>query len=1283
MSASTPPRLETTREVRFAVVMYGGVSLAIYINGITQELFHMVRATAKNGTEALLFAAPADDASDNPDKLSPTERVYRKLSYLLSDQALLNRYRNFLSTRAGENSSPTNGSAQEKDPPQKLEELIANNQAPINTRFIVDILSGTSAGGINSIYLAKALANDQRIDQLKSLWLNEGDIALLINDQFSVADLQLINQQPPQSLLNSRRMYLKLLASFNDMESKKEEDKESPYVDELDLFITATDLEGEIVPIRLSDTMVHEKRHRHVFHLKYSIFERVRKAVSKSTRTGPAAASTVGQTRLRNDFHKFNNPFLAFAARCTSSFPFAFQPMLLSDIDEVVDVACPYKDDEDFIANKENWGAFFRGKPTDKNGSESFDKRAFGDGGYLDNKPFTYASEALSRRQAPVPVDRKLIYIEPSPEHPEEELQRQHVPNALQNVKKAVLDLPMYESIREDLERVIDRNRLIQRVNGITAAIERDVDQLRLRRPSLNAGEWKTFDLSDMVKRFGIYYLPYRRLRIASCSDELAKLVARVAGLDENSAHYFAIRSLIRAWREIKYTDYHDDGGPSDDVDLLAERILKSMGGETSGPQAVSKLEQIGSELRSWIQVNCADYRNKKTTQTDNATATSSANKPKAQTANQFLIDYDYKYWLRRLTFIRQKLDEVYRLNWAFADRPRVTDDDLRDAQKTIVRQFRNLRYRPFDYCALSIEEKNALKETLSFLKNELSEIYATLRNEGRKIQSLSSEADDSNAIAEAIKGIKLDPTLLNYLLGLSKGTDDSDQQFVRSNEDLCVKRAKRLLKHADGDDAGTSYDEDLAKDLNAIRLSDQIDAAAEALKLEFKKTITDETNLFSTWSRCRALLNPHYAPTSPKRASEVADAVREYLWRYCSQFDDFDQVRFPILYGTEVGEADVVEIIRISPEDAPSLIAERSPNEKRRKLAGTVLFNFGAFLDRSWRQNDIMWGRLDGAERLITALLPDTDDTQGSPVDNSKIRNALIEEAHQAILAEEFPIAGRKALGEKMTDALLEAGKDNDLTSAISKVVDKLKKASPTARPLEDVLLRSLGEDGFLEFMRSGYQVNRKLDPQPMLRAVSRSTQVIGKIFEDIAGQNGLEGKNLAWIARLGKIFWGMIEVAVPGSMLRLLFIHWLKLIYLFEVLLLIGGTVFLKPSIQQFGLLTFAMTLAADIGASVLHDVMLGRRKSLKWLKMLGILVGILLGLLGVFTLLGVLGINPIWRAMSTVHDWIVQPSRWRRWSPALIGLALFAWVMRDELGALWRKYTRWLRDFKGEKD
>src|SRR4030095_11761388 len=63
------PDLSCEREVRFAVVMYGGVSLAIYINGVAQELWRLVRSTASNGV------TPTN-----------TERVYRKLNYLLADR---------------------------------------------------------------------------------------------------------------------------------------------------------------------------------------------------------------------------------------------------------------------------------------------------------------------------------------------------------------------------------------------------------------------------------------------------------------------------------------------------------------------------------------------------------------------------------------------------------------------------------------------------------------------------------------------------------------------------------------------------------------------------------------------------------------------------------------------------------------------------------------------------------------------------------------------------------------------------------------------------------------------------------------------------------------------------------------------------------------------------------------------------------------------------------------------------------------------------------------------
>ena len=182
--AASSPQVDYTQEVRFAVVMYGGVSLAIYINGIAQEMFSMVRATA---------ATEANDTTDqvaiSAGELSGTERVYRKLAYLLSDDALLQSYRDSLV------SNQANEQADAHPTEDILDKHVASNP-PINTRFVIDILSGTSAGGINAIYLAKALANDQRIDQLKNLWLNEGDIALLINDKKSVKDLGLLNQSP-------------------------------------------------------------------------------------------------------------------------------------------------------------------------------------------------------------------------------------------------------------------------------------------------------------------------------------------------------------------------------------------------------------------------------------------------------------------------------------------------------------------------------------------------------------------------------------------------------------------------------------------------------------------------------------------------------------------------------------------------------------------------------------------------------------------------------------------------------------------------------------------------------------------------------------------------------------------------------------------------------------------------------------------------------------------------------------------------------------------------------
>lgn len=166
------PQAEYTQEVRFAIVMYGGVSLAIYINGIAQELLRLVRSTAQvardeNGSAVCLTGNDTGlpEEQRKQVELNGTERVYRLLSHVLADKRLL--------ADLSKLATKTKGVTAPNELTEKLDALLVENERSINVRFVVDILSGTSAGGINAIYLAKALANNQGIDQLKKLWLDE------------------------------------------------------------------------------------------------------------------------------------------------------------------------------------------------------------------------------------------------------------------------------------------------------------------------------------------------------------------------------------------------------------------------------------------------------------------------------------------------------------------------------------------------------------------------------------------------------------------------------------------------------------------------------------------------------------------------------------------------------------------------------------------------------------------------------------------------------------------------------------------------------------------------------------------------------------------------------------------------------------------------------------------------------------------------------------------------------------------------------------------------------
>jgi hypothetical protein len=93
----------------------------------------------------------------------------------------------------------------------------------------------------------------------------------------------------------------------------------------------------------------------------------------------------------------------------------------------------------------------------------------------------------------------------------------------------------------------------------------------------------------------------------------------------------------------------------------------------------------------------------------------------------------------------------------------------------------------------------------------------------------------------------------------------------------------------------------------------------------------------------------------------EVPEALRETLLRTYLGFPFYDIAILPLLQSDRIDEFDEIKVDRISPADSLSLDARAEA-----VLKGTRLNSFGAFFCRAYRENDYLWGRLHGAERMI-----------------------------------------------------------------------------------------------------------------------------------------------------------------------------------------------------------------------------------------------------------------------------------------------------------------------------
>ncbi|MEM6266660.1 MAG: patatin-like protein, partial [Pseudomonadota bacterium] len=357
------------KELRLALVCYGGVSLAVYMHGITKEVWHLARASCAyhgdNGDEDL---QPTGVASVYRDLLGQIER----------DHAL-------------------------------------------RLRVLPDILTGASAGGINAVFLAQAIHSGQSLEPLTDLWLKNADVSELtdpdaepmwrfakiwaqpiaewflsrpgnaVSESVSPETREEVRHKvsrlvrgrwfsPPFSGERFSAMLSEALASMAETKCG------APLLPPdhlIDLFVTATDFRGHVELLRLnSPPLVQETEHRMPISFRQQV---------------PAMRGV----QLADPSE------LVFAARATASFPGAFPPLTLEEIDRLA------------AAQGHDWSsraAFLARIMPVHLRDGTLDQVALIDGSVLVNAPFGGALAALEGRPSQREVDRRFVYIDPRPD---------------------------------------------------------------------------------------------------------------------------------------------------------------------------------------------------------------------------------------------------------------------------------------------------------------------------------------------------------------------------------------------------------------------------------------------------------------------------------------------------------------------------------------------------------------------------------------------------------------------------------------------------------------------------------------------------------------------------------------------------------------------------------------------------------------------------------------------------------------------------------------------------
>jgi len=534
------------KELRFALVCYGGVSLAVYMHGVTKEILKLVRAskayhgiTEVEARERLDYAETMAESRHTHD----SEAVYFEILKAIGKR--------------------------------------------LDLRIIVDVIAGASAGGINGVILARALAHDLSIEGLRDTWLHEADVAELLAPErkasrwskwfltpliwgYSRVKIGRVktNAEMRQKLsmflrsrwfrppFSGRRLSLTLLDGIGGM--RPGGDRESsllPLGQRLELFVTVTDFYGYLRRIRIHDPpLVREREHRHILRFEYCRWP---------------------NGDMVSDFDDEGVPALSFAARATSSFPGAFPPAQIAELQSLLAQRGRGWQQRDRFLERN-----FRNY---RSAGANPVLTSFVDGSVLNNKPFAEAIQSIRDRPAFRQVDRRLVYIDPDPMGPPPPPSGQR-PGFFRTLKGALSDIPRQEPIYDELTWIAGFNQRVRRASAMIEATRAQVlglvaelapDSFSAPLSTERVAAWRETAAVYAGRQAGFVHGGYLGLRRLASLLAVAERIGAVAGLSPDSAEAAGLAQAVQHWGEIAVGGAgdrpHPDGAPliTDTVDFL------------------------------------------------------------------------------------------------------------------------------------------------------------------------------------------------------------------------------------------------------------------------------------------------------------------------------------------------------------------------------------------------------------------------------------------------------------------------------------------------------------------------------------------------------------------------------------------------------------------------------------------------------------------------------------------------------------------------------------------